>query len=127
MHPCSREATVDIAVTTSYEVVVGGAQVAVEEGVNERVDERVGVAQPQQRALYPEGHAAALGATNEGPRCGQQEKGQPAHSECAHHNTKRGRRLLLSLEDGNALVVVTTCRAQKAGQARAVFHLALQL
>ena len=123
MHPHRRQPAVDVAVATAQQVAVGGAQVAVEEGVDEGVHQGVGIAQPQQRALQPNGHAAALHATDERPGRGQDEEGQPAHGEHAHDHPQRGRRLLLPLEDGD----VAALAAQQAGQCDALLGHALRL
>lgn len=117
------QSTVDVAITTAEKVAIGGAQVSVEEGVDEGVHEGVGVAQPQQRALQPDGNAAALHPADEGPRGGEDEERQPAHGEHAHDHPQRRGRFLLALKDGD----VPALAAQQAGQGGALLRHARRL
>ncbi len=105
MHAGGRQSTVNIAVTAAEQTSVGGAQVAVEESVDKWVDERVGVAQPQQRSLHPQRDAATLCPADEGPGRGEEKERKPADSERSYHNPKRGRRLLFPFEYGDAPAV----------------------
>lgn len=86
MHTHSGQPTVDVSIAAAEEVTICGAQVPVEEGVYEGVHEGVSVAQPEQSALQPDGHTAALDPTDKGPGCGQDEEWQPAHSEHPHND-----------------------------------------
>lgn len=117
MHAHGREAPIDVAVAAAEQVAVCGAQVTVEEGVDEGVHERVGVAEPEQSALQPGGATAAKYTAGERPHRGENEEGQPAHGEDAHDHPKRGGCLLLATEDRGAAPLVV----QQPSQCRPLF------
>lgn len=112
MHSHSRETTVDVPITAAKQVFISWTQVSVEEGVDERVHERVGVAQPQQYPLQPDGGAVAEQPTDKRScRC-KEEKRQPAERKDAHDHPESGGGFLLASENGGAPAFAI----QQAGQ-----------
>lgn len=69
-------------------------EVLVEVGVNDRVEQRVGVAQPVDYGSQQGGHVAA--ALAEGQDQGHDEEGQPTEDEGAHDNAQRLHRFPLA-------------------------------
>lgn len=116
MNPYSRQSPVYVSVSAAEQVPVRGAQVPVKESVNEGIHQRVGVAEPQQRPLQPNGYAATLHPTYERSRCGQNEKRQPANPEHADYHAQGRGCLLLPLKDGDVLSLA----AQQSGKSGAL-------
>lgn len=132
MHASRRQLPIDVPVAAAQEVAVGGSQITVEECINERINEGVGVAKPQQSSFQPEGHTAALHATDERPGSGHQEERQPAEGEGTNYNAQSGCSLLLPFEDGLVFPLaplVVLASFEKAGDTRAalLLHLTLEL
>lgn len=123
MHACRRELPIDIPVLALEQAAVGGPQVPVEEGIYKRVNERVCIAQPQTCPLHPQRNAAAGGATDKGPCCGQEEKRQPAHCEGSHDDPQGGGCFLFPLEDGDVFPFVF----EQSRKICTLFHLLLEL
>lgn len=132
VHASRRQLPIDVPVAAPQEVTVGGPQITVEKRINKRINEGVGVSEPQQSSLQPEGHAAALHAADKRPGGGHLEERQPAEGEGADHDAQSGRGLLLPLEDGlvfplPALVVFTGLEEARDARAALLLHLALEL
>lgn len=77
-----------------YDLLKCVLEVLVEVGVNDRVEQRVGVAQPVDYGAQQGGHVAAAFA--EGQDQGHDEEGQPAEDEGAHDDAQRLHRLPLA-------------------------------
>lgn len=118
VHAGGREPPVDVPVPAAQQVPESSPQIPVEEGVDEGVDEGIGVAQPEQSPLQPQGHAAAADAADEWPRRGHQEEGQPAKREGPQDDPKGPGSFLLPLEDGNVLTVL----AEQLGERGTLLH-----
>lgn len=123
VHACSRQLAVDVPVLALEQAAVGGPQIPVEEGIYKRVNERVGVAQPQKGPLHPQRDAAAGRAADEGSGGGEKEERQPAHGEGPHDDAQGGGRFLLPLEDGDVFPLVFE-ESRKVGT---LLHLLLEL
>lgn len=123
VHACSRQLAVDIPVLTLEQAAVGGPQVPVEEGIYKRVNERVGIAQPQKCPLHPQRDAAAGRAADEGSGRREEEKGQPAHGEGPDDDPQGGGCFLLPLKDGDVFPFVLE-ESRKVGT---LLHLLLEL
>jgi len=67
VHAGSGEPPVDVPVLAPQEVPESSPQVSVKESINQGVDEGVGVSQPEQSSLQPQGHAATADAADERP------------------------------------------------------------
>lgn len=103
MNPYSRQTAVYVSISAAEQVSVCGAQVPVKESINEGIHQRVGVAEPQQRPLQPNGYAATLHPTYERSRCRQNEKRQPTNSKHPDYHAQGRGCLLLPLKDGDVL------------------------
>ena len=82
------QAFVDTATPSHQDLFERCAEVAVEPGVDNRVEEAVGVAEPQQKAIETVRDARRRIFA---PRLdeGQQEERKPAGRECSHYDAKR--------------------------------------
>ncbi|KAL0616134.1 Zinc finger matrin-type protein 1, partial [Plecturocebus cupreus] len=105
MHACSRELPVDIPVLALEQAAIGGPQVPVEEGIYKRWD------------------AAAGSATDEGPGCREEEKGQPAHGEGPDDDPQGGGCFLFPLKDGDVFPFML----EESRKVCTLFHLLLKL
>lgn len=132
VHASRRQLPIDVPVAAPQEVTVGGPQITVEKSINEGINEGVGIPEPQQSSLQPEGNTAALHAAHKRPGGGHQEERQPAEAEGADHDAQSGRSLLLSFEDGlvfplPALMVFTSLEEARDTCTALLLHLTLEL
>jgi len=79
---------------TLQDVFEGRTKIPIESGVDDRVEEAVGVAEPEEQAVEPVRYAD-VGLFAERLDEGEYEEGQPAGGEGAHDDAKRLGRLAL--------------------------------
>lgn len=80
-------------------------EVPVQGGVDDRVQQRVGIAQPEEEAGEGRGYGRRV-VPQEGPDEGEDEEGKPADGEGAHDDAQGGGRLALLGQREPQLLVV---------------------
>lgn len=88
------ETRVDIATATLKDVLEGRPEVAIEPGVDDRIEETVGVSEPEEQTVQPVGNARIRITAEWLDEC-EDEEGQPAGSERPHDHPEGLGRLAL--------------------------------